>query len=220
MKFNFNIRIICKVCQAKILVLPIIILFAFSACAEKQSPSPEIENDTTVSRTSSSTVVKEGIPGSVTVNTVTVTAKIITIDITNRKVTILSPEGEDVTVRVVPEAVNFDQLRVGDLINITLTEEKVVYIDKEDSSVPDRQSIGVMLASKGAQPGGIVAETLKVTATVKSIDPINRKATLLFQDGVIKTFPVRDDIDLSQHKIGEKVVFVVVETIALSIEKP
>jgi hypothetical protein len=31
---------------------------------------------------------------------------------------------------------------------------------------------------------------------------------------------VRDDIDLSQRKVGEKVVFLVTEMIAISVEKP
>jgi len=68
--------------------------------------------------------------------------------------------------------------------------------------------------------GGIVAETVQVTATVTAIDQTSRKATLRFEDGSVKTLPVRDDIDLSQHAVGEKVVFVVTEIVALSVEKP
>ena len=40
------------------------------------------------------------------------------------------------------------------------------------------------------------------------------------EDGTVETFTVRDDIDLSKHKVGEKVVFVVTEAVALSVEKP
>jgi len=78
----------------------------------------------------------------------------------------------------------------------------------------------VALAPKGAQPAGLVAETTQVTATVKAIDPTNHTATLQFEDGSAETFPVRDDIDLSRRKVGEKVVFQVTEMIALSLEKP
>jgi hypothetical protein len=65
-----------------------------------------------------------------------------------------------------------------------------------------------------------VAETVQITATVSAIDQENRTATLAFEDGRTKTFPVRDDIDLSQRKVGEKVVFTVTEMIAISVEKP
>jgi hypothetical protein len=109
---------------------------------------------------------------------------------------------------------------VGDLVKATLMEEVVVYLDEEGASVPDAYAAGVALAPKGAQPGGIIAETVKVTATVTAIDQTKRTATLKFEDGTIETFPVRDDIDLSKHSVGEKVVFVVTEAVALSVETP
>ena len=61
---------------------------------------------------------------------------------------------------------------------------------------------------------------MKITATVAAIDQANRTATLRFDDGTVETLPVRDDIDLSKHKAGEKVVFLVTQKVALSVEKP
>jgi hypothetical protein len=169
---------------------------------------------------STTTAIEEGVVGGVTVNTVEVTAKVTAIDTKNRKVTLLLSDGDKETVKVPPEAVNFDQVKVGDIVKATLTEEVVVYLDEEGASVPDGYAAGVAIAPKGAQPGGIVAETTQVTATVTAIDHTNRTATVRFNDGSVETFPVRDDIDLSQRKVGEKVVFVVTEMVALSVEKP
>ena len=53
-----------------------------------------------------------------------------------------------------------------------------------------------------------------------AIDRTKRTATLRFEDGRTKTFPVRDDIDLSRRKVGEKVVFLVTEMVAISVDKP
>jgi hypothetical protein len=78
----------------------------------------------------------------------------------------------------------------------------------------------VALAPKGAKPGGLVAQTTRITATVGAIDMKKRTATLRFEDGSTKTFSVRDDIDLSQRKVGEKVVFQVTEMLAIRVEKP
>jgi hypothetical protein len=36
-----------------------------------------------------------------------------------------------------PEVINFDQIRTGDMITATLTEELVVYLDEEGVSTPD-----------------------------------------------------------------------------------
>ena len=195
-----------------VLTLLAAVVFTIAACATTTPPPP--------AQVSTSTAVQEGVPGGVTVNTVEVTAKVVAIDTKNRKATLLLADGEKETIKVPPEAVNCDQVKVGDMVKATLTEEVVVYIDNEGASVPDGYAAGVALAPKGAQPGGIVAEAVKVTATVTAIDQTGRTATLRFDDGTIETFPVRDDIDLSKHKVGEKVVFIVTEMVALSVEKP
>ncbi len=187
-------------------------LLTLTACSTT-SPPPPAEG-------TSSAAFQKGVPGGVVVNTVDVSARVTAIDTSNRKVTLLGPDGDKFTVKVGPEAVNFDQIRVGDLVNATVTEELVVYLDEEGASAPDGSAAMVALAPKGAQPGGLVAETVQVTAKVIAIDQTNRTATLQFEDGSSKTLPVRDDIDLSQRKVGEKVVFQVTEMIAISVEKP
>ena len=187
-------------------------ILTLTACSPTSPPPPAKET--------SSTDFQEGVPGGVIVNTLDVSARVTAIDTSNRKLTLLGPDGDKSTVKVGPEAVNFDQIRVGDLVNATVTEELVVYLDEEGASAPDGAAGVVALAPKGAQPGGLVAETVQVTATVTAIDQTNRTATLQFEDGSSKSFPVRDDIDLSQRKVGEKVVFQVTEMIAISVEKP
>lgn len=83
------------------------------------------------------------------------------------------------------------------------------------------KKIGKILpAAEGAKPGGLVAETRRATATVTAIDPQKRTATLRFEDGSTKTLPVRRDVDLSQDKVGEQVVFRVTEMVAVSMVKP
>jgi hypothetical protein len=76
------------------------------------------------------------------------------------------------------------------------------------------------LAPKGAKPGGVMAETVQVTATVKAIDLAARKATLQFPDGTTKVLPVRQDVNLSARRVGEKVVIRSTETLAITVEKP
>jgi Cu/Ag efflux protein CusF len=194
------------------LALLFAVLFTIAACATTTPPPPAQENTTTA--------VQEGVPGGVTVNSIEATAKVTAIDTKNRKVTLLLADGEKETVTVPPEAVNFDQVRVGDIVKATITEEVVVYLDEEGASVPDAYAAGVELAPKGTQPGGVSVKAVKVTATVMAIDQAKRTATVRFDNGTIETFPVRDDIDLSKRKVGEKVVFIVTQMIALSLEKP
>lgn len=184
---------------------------SLAACASDPPPAP---------RESTMAAVEEGVPGGVFVNTVEVSARVTAIDSASRKVTLLGPDGKEFPVTVGPEAVNFDQMKVGDLVKATVTEELVIYLDQEGASPPDGAAGMVALAPKGARPGGVVAKTTQVTATVVDIDPAERTATLQFEDGSQKTFPVRDDIDLSRRKMGEKVVFLVTGMVAISVEKP
>jgi hypothetical protein len=66
----------------------------------------------------------------------------------------------------------------------------------------------------------MTSETYQVTATVTTIDQKKRKATLQFPDGSTKKFDVRKDVDLTRHKVGEKVVIRTTETFAIKMEKP
>ena len=193
-------------------------LFVFTACSTTTSTEAE-EVSSIAASGSSSAAIAEGVPGGVIVDTVEVKAEVTAIDTAVREATLKVPNGESFTVQVGPEAVNFDQVRVGDMVNVTLVEELVVFLGEEGASAPDGAAGMVALAPKGAQPGGVVAKTVQVTGTVKAIDQANRTATLQFEDGSTETFPVRDDIDLSQRKVGEKVVFQVTEMIAISVEK-
>ena len=194
------------------LALFCVTLCILTACTTTEPPPPGTQSGTAA--------VAEGVPGGVFVNTKEVSAKVTAIDSGNRKVTLLWPDGEKDTIKVGPEAVNFDQIKVGDMVNVIVTEELVIYLDEEGATAPDGAAAMVALAPKGSQPAGLVAEAAKITATVTAIDTAKRTATLRFEDGTTKTFPVRDDIDLNKRKVGEKVVFLVTEMIAISVKKP
>jgi hypothetical protein len=187
-------------------------ILTLTACTTTPPPPPATGE--------SAVAYVEGVPGGTIVNTMDVSARVTAIDTSNRKLTLLAPDGDKFTVKAGPEAVNFDKIRVGDLVKATVTEQLVVYLDAEGASGPDGAAGVVGLAPKGVQPGGLVAEAVQLTATVTAIDRTHRTATLEFEDGSTKTFPVRDDIDLSQREVGEKVVFQVTEMVAISVEKP
>ena len=167
---------------------------------------------------SSSTAYTPGVPGGVMVQTVELTATVAAIDKATRKVTLVSPDGIKKTVKAGPEVINFDQIRVGDQLRVTVTEELVVEMGEPGDT--DRGAALVALAPKGAKPGGIIAEAVQITGTVTAIDAAKRTATLKFEDGTVKTFPVRSDVDLAKRKVGEKVLFRFTEMVAIKVEKP
>lgn len=165
-------------------------------------------------------VMAEGVPGGVFVQTYELTASVAALDKAARKVTLVSADGIKKTVKVGPEAINFDQLRLGEQLSLTVAEEIIVAVAGEGETLGDGAAQLVALAPKGAKPGGLLAETTQVTAKVTAIDLKSRKATLQFADGSTRTVAVRPDVDLGKRKIGEQVVIRLTESVAIKTAKP
>ncbi len=163
---------------------------------------------------------KQGVPGGVIVQTVKVTATVTAIDRVKRKATLLGADGKKFTVQVGREARNFDQVRVGDRVIATVTQKVVVSLDDKAASSGEGEAAVVARAPKGGQPGGLAAETIQMTGKVIAINLEKHTATLQFEDGDTETFSIRPDVDLSRHKVGERVVFRVTEMVAIWVEKP
>jgi hypothetical protein len=164
--------------------------------------------------------VIEGVPGGTAVQTYEVEATVAAIDKATRKVTLVDAAGIKTTVKAGPEVVNFDQIQVGDKLKLTAAQELVVSVAGEGETPSDGGAQVVAVAPKGAKPGGMMAETTRVTATVTAIDAEQHKATLQFEDGTTHTVAVRPDVDLSKRKVGEKVVIRTTESLAIRIVKP
>ena len=183
----------------------------FTGCATTEPPPPSTADQ--------SQSYETGVPGGLTVNTITISARVVDINSTDRKLTLLKANGEKETIKVGAAAVNFDQIKKGDLVKITLTEETLIHLLKEGESPSDKK-IGIVAgAAKGEKPAGVVAELKQITGTVTAINMKARTVTLEFEDGSSKDFSVRDDIDLSRHSVGEKVLFIITDAIAIEIEK-
>jgi hypothetical protein len=169
---------------------------------------------------SGTAIFAQGIPGGTVVQTYELTAAVTAMDQATRRLTLLSPDGIKQTVKVGPEAINFDQIRVGDQLRITVAEELVVFVAGDGEAPSQAAAQIVALAPQGAKPGGIMAETTQLTAKIAALDSAQHRATLEFEDGSTRTVAVRKDVDLEKRRVGDKVVIRVTEAVALSVKKP
>jgi hypothetical protein len=160
---------------------------------------------------------QQGVPGGTVVDTHDFHATITSIDSAARKVTLRGENGEKETVKCGPGVVNFEQLRVGDVVQATLTSEVTVAMADAANPLPRMDTSTVAVAPRGAKPGILVAETQQYTATITKIDLKRRQAVLRFPDGSLRTFEVRKDVDMTQRKVGEEVSVRVALSIAVSI---
>ena len=202
----------CK--SIKGVVLLAVMAMLSNGCAKDETPraAPSAEATTTV-------LLAEGIPGGVITDTLTLEAEVVAIDHKARTATLLMPDGEKLPVTVGPEAVNFDQVQKGDRVKAVVLEELAVYVGDETSAAGDGSAMVAARAAKGEQPGGMVAETLRTTATVTAVDVEAHTATLQFEDGSTETVDVRPDVELTSESVGAKVVFEITKVVALSVEK-
>jgi hypothetical protein len=163
---------------------------------------------------------KHGVPGGEVVKTTTINATVTGIDSAKCKVTLVTKDGEKFAVKAGPEVVNFDQIRIGDQLKATYTEEIIIRMAKPGEKVADETYVTADLAKVGGKPGVSTSDTAQYVGTVIAIDAKKRKATLQFADGSSKKFDVRPDIDLTKHSVGEKVILRSTESMAIKLEKP
>ena len=170
--------------------------------------------------TTSTAATVQGVPGGIFISTSQLRATVTGVDKTSRKVTLRGSDGRKRTIKAGPDVVNFDQIKVGDEVLAEVTEELVVYLNERGAPVSEQAEMAMILAPKGAKPGAVLAESTRVTARVESVDPAKHTATLRFEDGSSKIFPVRSDVELNQGQVGQQVVFRVTDMIAISVSKP
>jgi hypothetical protein len=181
-------------------------LFAFAACAPRPPP-PTVE-----------TTVIETPTGAEIIETIQLTATVVGISYETRQIVLLGPGGREVTYKVDKNAVNFDQIKVRDQVKAAITEKLAVALSK-DKPASAGAAAAVVLAPKGAMPGGVVAATSEVTATVTAVDAKARKVTLQFVDGTSDTVMVGKAVDLGKVNPGDSVTARLSESIAIAVEK-
>jgi ribosomal 50S subunit-recycling heat shock protein len=163
---------------------------------------------------------KGGKPGGVVVDVVEWSGSVTAVDYTKRTVAIQGPGGRVATVNA-KNARNLDQVKVGDTVKIRYAEELAIFVRKADAAPQATEAKAVALAPKGQKPGGVVADTIEITANVEAIDYQTRAIALKGPLGNIRIFKVSDAVErFNEIKVGDQVVIRVTEAIALAVVKP
>ena len=175
---------------------------------------------TTVAAAQQKGSAPKGKPGGVVVDVVEWTGTVKSVDAAKRTVTLEGPGGRVATVNA-KNARNLDQVKVGDTVKIRYAEELAIYVRKADAAPQATETKAVELAPKGQKPGGVMAETVEITANVEAIDYQTRAIALKGPLGNIRIFKVSDAVErFNEIKPGDQVVIHVTEAIALAVVKP
>ena len=176
-------------------------------------------NDQLSAKASESSVHAEGVAGGVETRVLRITAKVKSIDYKTRKVTLEDDKGNKKTLTIGPDAVNFDQVKKGDQVNIEYMEQLVVFLKEKGAPNTDGVAMLAGRAPEGDKPAVVMGGTVEMTAVVKELDLDNHTATLQFPTGDLQVLPVRSDVVLKKDMIGSEVVFQATTAVALTVEK-
>lgn len=159
-------------------------------------------------------------PGTVAIDTQQVNAKVVGVSQAGRTVTLQMPDGRIVTYKVGTEVRNFSQIKRGDTVRATVLNALAVYVQKAGGRPTATESQTVTLAPRGARPGMIVSNTIRITGKVQTVDMQNRTVTLTGPGYRSRAFKVGPGVDLRGLKAGDDVVLRYTEAVAIDVRKP
>jgi hypothetical protein len=170
--------------------------------------------------TMATTMPEQAAQGIAIGDSVVMTAEVIAIHKADRTVTLLGSEGNVVEIEVGPEARNFDQIKVGDMVRVEYYESVAIYIGEKGTQPDVKEGIVAGRSAKGDKPAGVVIESIDISATVKSINKFKRTIKLIMPDGKVVTRKVDKSIKAFDNlKKGDSIHVRLTEAVAISIEK-
>ncbi len=158
-------------------------------------------------------------PGKVGVaETVKVTATITAIDKATRDITLKGPKGNEVTLTAGPDVKNFDQLKVGDQVNVQYVEALTLELKKGGGmAVARTDSTGAAGAKPGDKPAGVVGRQVTIVADVVDVNPAKQSITLKGPNRTVDLV-VADPAQFKLIAKGDQVEAKYTQALAITVE--
>jgi Cu/Ag efflux protein CusF len=152
------------------------------------------------------------------VEVVKATATVEKIDLKTRKVTLVFDDGKKKTYKVDNRVQNLAQVKVGDHLEMSFTEEIAIVVGKSNETPGAASAEQVSVAPNGDKPGVVMVQTSAVSAQIVSVDASNHRVTLLDPDGKKKTIRVSKKVtNLDSLKAGETVDMLMTDSTVIDI---
>ncbi|MCP6695050.1 hypothetical protein [Pseudomonas donghuensis] len=154
-----------------------------------------------------------------------VNTKVLAVDLDKRVVTVAGPENSEVPIQVSEQAKALHNLKVGDLVNITVNRSVATVLETDLTKAPGiSKEAGVIRATKdNPNPGGEAFRQIKVTSKITKIDLKTHEVTLTPPEGPQKVVKVEDpDLQarMKNLKVGQSVVIVYTDVLTITTRSP
>jgi hypothetical protein len=157
-------------------------------------------------------------PGKVGVSqTVDVSATITAIEKSSRTITLKGPKGDEFKIEAGPDVKNFDQLKVGDIVDMRYRETLALELKKGGGmKVEKTEKAGAVGAKPGAQPAGVVGRQVTVVGDVIKVDAATQTVTVKGPQRTVD-LKVRDPEQFKLIAVGDQIQATYTEALAVAV---
>ena len=191
------------------LFLATLLGFLFSACAAKPSRSGKMD------------VYSTGTPGkAVATRYQKFGGTVEAVDRASRRLTLRSEYGHIETINVPPEVKQFDELSIGDTIEVQVQEGVLFeYQPAGSAAAPSPAMVAEARAATDQPPAGAAGATIQTTVTVTAIDLESRVVHVRDLDGNMYDVRASPTVKIEKLSVGDRLLATYVATAAISLEK-
>ena len=151
-------------------------------------------------------------------NVVKISATIQAIDATTRAITLRDDKGNEDVFTAGPGVQRFNELKVGQKVNITYYESIVFQLVKPGEKGSGESFEAALNRAKGALPAGTLATQDKATVTVKAVDMAVPSITVVTADGRTVSRKIEQKKYLEGVKPGDKIDITFTRAVVTEVE--
>lgn len=150
---------------------------------------------------------------------VTIKAEVYGIEKIDRTLWLIGPNKNVLEIDISEDAKNFNQINIGDIVNITYYESVALYMGTPGEQPDLNTESMIVRAPEGETPAGAAVEVADISATVVSIDKENRSVTLTGPAGNSFTTYVDESVSyFDKLKVGDVIHVVYTKALAVDVE--
>jgi hypothetical protein len=152
----------------------------------------------------------------------TLSAEVTAVNLATREVTLKGPEGNEVTLTAGNAVKRLDEVKVGDYVRVDYLVSVVAELRKPTPEEAEHPLVIMDAAGRApadSAPAGGVGRRFKVVTTIEALNRPEQTITVKGPLGHYLTARVADPDRLTKVHIGETIVIVYTEALALSLEK-
>ncbi len=144
-------------------------------------------------------------------------AGITAIDKASRTLTLKGPKGDEVKVVAGPEVKNFDQLNVGDTVQVKYLESLVLELKKGGGKpVAKTETSNAVSAKPGEKPAAVGARQVTVVGDVTKLDAATQTVTVKGPQRTVD-LKMKDPEQFKRVAVGDQIEATYTEAMALSV---